>query len=233
MLANHDSQMLNQAFQTDRRVRIEEFLEADAANKLRLEIGASVDFQYACHLDGENVRLTEAELKAMSAGERTELNNRLMADAARGIGFFYGSKTLQSAGEAQAVLLADTLFDFVNSKPVLSLIREISGDADIASADAQLTRYGAGNYLTRHVDDITGDNRRLAYVLSLTERWHPDWGGLLQFYERSGEPRDAWAPGRNHLSLFDVSHVHSVTYVTPFAAAPRYSLTGWFRTAAQ
>jgi len=31
------------------------------------------------------------------------------------------------------------------------------------------------------------------------------------------------------LSLFDVRHVHSVTYVAPFAGAPRLSITGWFR----
>ena len=69
----------------------------------------------------------------------------------------------------------------------------------------------------------------MAYVLSLTERWHPDWGGLLQFFEDNGTPRDAWVPGWNVLSLFDVRHVHSVTYVAPFAGAPRLSITGWFR----
>ena len=52
---------------------------------------------------------------------------------------------------------------------------------------------------------------------------------LLQFFEDNGTPRDAWVPGWNVLSLFDVRHVHSVTYVAPFAGAPRLSITGWFR----
>ncbi len=37
-------------------------------------------------------------------------------------------------------------------------------------------------------------------------------------------------PAFNTMALFDIRHVHSVTYVTPFAKQPRLSLTGWFRT---
>jgi Rps23 Pro-64 3,4-dihydroxylase Tpa1-like proline 4-hydroxylase len=66
-------------------------------------------------------------------------------------------------------------------------------------------------------------------VFSATWGWHPDWGGLLQFYQEDGTPEDAWSPGFNTLSLFDTSYIHSVTYVTPFAQAPRLSLSGWFR----
>ncbi|WP_338456665.1 2OG-Fe(II) oxygenase family protein [uncultured Alteromonas sp.] len=36
-------------------------------------------------------------------------------------------------------------------------------------------------------------------------------------------------PEFNTLSLFDVKHIHSVTYVTPFAKQPRYALTGWIK----
>jgi Rps23 Pro-64 3,4-dihydroxylase Tpa1-like proline 4-hydroxylase len=52
---------------------------------------------------------------------------------------------------------------------------------------------------------------------------------LLQFFEDDGTPRDAWAPQFNSMSLFDVRHVHSVTFIAPFALEPRLSLTGWFR----
>jgi Rps23 Pro-64 3,4-dihydroxylase Tpa1-like proline 4-hydroxylase len=120
------------------------------------------------------------------------------------------------------------MFEYLNSPAMLGFIEQITGRRDIVRADAQYTRYSAGQYLTRHRDDIEGTTRRLAYVFGFTRRWHPDWGGLLQFYEDDGTPRDAWAPAFNRLSLFDIRHVHSVGYVTPFAGESRLSLTGWF-----
>ena len=68
----------------------------------------------------------------------------------------------------------------------------------------------------------------MANVITLRSGWHPDWGGWIKLYEDDGTPRDAWSPGLNVLSLFDVRHVHSVTYVAPYAKAPRLSVTGWF-----
>ncbi len=92
----------------------------------------------------------------------------------------------------------------------------------------QVTRYRPGHFLTRHNDVVPAEQRRVAYVLGFTPRWHPDWGGLLQFYRQDGVPQDAWAPGFNDLMLFDVHRVHAVTYVTPFAAEPRQAISGWF-----
>ena len=53
-------------------------------------------------------------------------------------------------------------------------------------------------------------------------------GFATKFYTADGIPRDAWTPRGGSLALFDVRHVHSVTYVTPWAGVPRLSLTGWF-----
>jgi Rps23 Pro-64 3,4-dihydroxylase Tpa1-like proline 4-hydroxylase len=52
---------------------------------------------------------------------------------------------------------------------------------------------------------------------------------LLQFYQDDGTPRDALTPSFNAMTLFDVKHVHAVTYVAPFASKPRLAISGWFR----
>ncbi|PHS51455.1 hypothetical protein C7Y69_04575 [Alteromonas sp. KS69] len=65
--------------------------------------------------------------------------------------------------------------------------------------------------------------------MNLAPKWHPDWGGLLQYFEPDGTTTESWSPEFNTLSLFDVKHIHSVTYVTPFAKQPRYALTGWIK----
>jgi Rps23 Pro-64 3,4-dihydroxylase Tpa1-like proline 4-hydroxylase len=155
------------------------------------------------------------------------------AAAAEGIGFFYSSYRLTASRRAAAVdalLRVHEMLDFLNSDEMLAFVSRVTGRDDLRRADGQVTAYTPGHYLTRHRDQVDSEERRLAYVLGLTEEWHPDWGGLLQFYDDDGTPRDAWAPRYNSLALFDVRHVHAVKYVTPYARKPRLSLTGWFHS---
>ncbi len=157
----------------------------------------------------------------------------IYAEAARGVGFLYGRFHLNEAKDIENNEDYDflyELFKFLNSDDMFSAINKITKIEGIKSADAQATSYRAGHFLTRHRDDLSGQERKLAYVMGFTEVWHPDWGGLLQFFEEDGTPRDAWAPMFNTLSLFDVSHIHSVTHIAPYAATPRLSITGWFRS---
>lgn len=114
------------------------------------------------------------------------------------------------------------------SPEVLDVMRAITGSSDFDDVTAQASQFRQGHYLTRHLDDVTGEQRKYAFVVGLTRAWHPDWGGLLQFFTKQGEPTASFSPGFNTLDLFDVTHVHSVTFVTPFARAPRFAVSGWF-----
>ncbi len=220
-----DPQAIRAAFAPERRARLVNVL----APEMAAQLGATLehDVSYATIIgtrSGPRVLFPD-ELAAMSPTDRKALSQEMMADAADGIGYHYHGH--QIPGSTHPVL--KQFEHWLNAPDTLGFIREVTGIADITSADAQATRYVGGHYLTRHLDDPANERRRLAYVFSFTERWHPDWGGLLQFYARNGTPRNAWAPAMNALALFEVSHVHAVTYVTPFAKAPRLSITGWFR----
>lgn len=174
---------------------------------------------------GQGTVLTPDALAQLTPAAREGLQRELHEAASQGVGFLYEGHQLRGSHDpALRVILAA-----VNAPETLERVRTLTGFGDITHADGQATRYRGGHFLTRHRDDLSGQARRVAYVLSLTARWHPDWGGLLQFFEDDGTPRDAWVPGWNVLSLFDVRHVHSVTYVAPFAGGPRLSVTGWFR----
>ncbi len=174
---------------------------------------------------GQGTVLTPDALAQLTPAAREGLQRELHEAASQGVGFLYEGHQLRGSHDPalRAILAA------VNAPETLERVRTLTGLGDITHADGQATRYRGGHFLTRHRDDLSGQARRVAYVLSLTARWHPDWGGLLQFFEDDGTPRDAWVPGWNVLSLFDVRHVHSVTYVAPFAGGPRLSVTGWFR----
>lgn len=231
--SNLDLNELATEFARDQRVRIPGILEPGIAERLAEHCELHVPYEYIYHVDGENRASSAEEMKTMDRNDQQILQSKLMDAAAEGVGFLYCGYMMGRASkdtDDENIQFLHSIFEYLNSDEMLSTISKISGYNDLKSADGQFTRYTGGQFLTRHLDDITAEGRRLAYVISFCRDWHPDWGGLLQFYEPDGTPRDAWCPGFNTLSLFDVRHVHSVSYVTPFAKRPRLSLTGWFRS---
>ncbi|MEO1659492.1 MAG: 2OG-Fe(II) oxygenase family protein [Pseudomonadota bacterium] len=212
------------AFRIDDRARLINALNPDTADRVASALEAQRDYNWMMAREGQSAELSEQQMSQLSEEARKELQDSLWADARMGRGFCYRGHRL--SGTADPVL--SEFNAMLNSEPVLSQIRTLTGDNRIAWADAQATRYDRGNYLTRHLDDPADEKRLYAYVFSFCRNWHPDWGGLLQFYQQDGTPREAWSPGFNALSLFSVRHIHSVTFVTPFAGQPRFSITGWF-----
>ena len=69
-----------------------------------------------------------------------------------------------------------------------------------------------------------------AYVLNMTPQWRWDWGGALLFSDRPGHVSEGYLPAFNALNIFAVPQPHLVEFVSPFAGAQRYSITGWFRS---
>ena len=229
---NLDRAALAEQFAVDERIRIENVLDADVAERIRDCCANHLHYDYLTHVDGKNVALTPEEMKNLDPQQLSELQQHIMAAAAEGVGFFYCGYQMGREPDNpgnEKIRFLHSVFDFLNSEEMLTFVADVSGRNDLLSADAQYTRYGAGQFLTRHIDELTSQMRRLAYVISFTRDWHPDWGGLLQFFEDDGTPRDAWAPVFNSMTLFDVRHVHAVTFVAPFLKQPRLSLTGWFR----
>ncbi len=228
-----DRAALAAEFARDGRLRVDNILAPEVAEKIREYCLSEVPFEYLSHVDGRNVAIPAEKLQKLSEAELADLQNKIFTAAAGGAGFFYCGYMLEHKkgdDESEALNYLHSVFDFLNSEEMLGFISEVSGRDDLKSADAQYTRYTHGQFLTRHRDDVGDQERRLAYVFSFSKNWHPDWGGLLQFFEDDGTPRDTWTPTFNSMSLFDIGHVHSVSYVTPFAPEPRLSLTGWFRS---
>lgn len=219
---NFDS--IRRQYQNDRRVRIEKVLLPALAESMASKL-SKLSYTNAFISEGINQTITHQDLQAMPDSQRQQFFQTLYAQAAQGVGFFYGRHQLLADKNSPL----DKVLSWLNSVDTLEQIKFITGHNDIDHASAQATQYIPGHFLTRHNDINPIEQRRIAYVLSLSKEWHPDWGGLLQFYQANGMPKDAWSPRFNSMALFDVSHVHAVTYVAPYARYPRYSITGWFR----
>lgn len=227
-----DKASLAARYGEDGRVRIEGLFETSVAERLRAACSSRLRYDFLFHMQGNNYVLSHAEMQQMTDEQARQMKEAVAQAASGGVGFYYCGYKLGRENrdtDDDELRFLHEVFDFLNGNEMLQLVRDITGVTELASADAQYTRYTPGHFLTRHRDDSTREDRRVAYVYSMSRGWHPDWGGLLQFFSDDGAPRDAWTPTFNALALFDVRHVHSVTFVTPFAREPRYSLTGWFR----
>jgi SM-20-related protein len=119
------------------------------------------------------------------------------------------------------------LTEFLNSPEFIAFGHAVTGEP-VTKVDAQATLYRPGHFLTQH-DDLGVGERRAAYTIGLTRMWRPDWGGQLMFHGPNGDIRRGFAPRFNVLTLFKVPMLHSVAAVAPYAAAPRYMITGWLR----
>jgi Rps23 Pro-64 3,4-dihydroxylase Tpa1-like proline 4-hydroxylase len=182
-------------------------------------------FDYAYIKDGRPTLSSSADLSVLSAQQQHNMRKSILELGSQGIGYLYARHPIDT--HSDNVLIA--VKKWLNDKKTLELVKNLTGKTDIKLASAQATRFSHGHFLTRHQDIHEIEQRRLAYVLNFSENWHPDWGGLLQFYETNGTPRDAWSPLFNSMAIFDVKHIHSVTYVAPLAMRPRLAITGWFR----
>ncbi|MEX2334669.1 MAG: 2OG-Fe(II) oxygenase family protein [Pseudohongiella sp.] len=227
-----DAALVKQKYQMDNRVRVHSFLDAEDASLLLQTLARETEFASAFNIDGANGSLSDKEMRQLAPAQIDELQQKIYQNAGEGAGFLYGRHDITGRSSAPGPARLRAFADILNSETLLDAVRHISGHDDISCASAQATRYLSGNFLTRHNDYHPDEGRLVAYVMNLSPEWHPDWGGLLQFYEQDGTPRDAWTPQFNTLTLFDVSHVHAVTFVAPYAKVPRFAITGWFRTKA-
>ena len=216
-------------FATEGHIRLNGALPPDQAAAIARAMDEMSGWKLTCAIGSGFTRLDPAELRGWPVEKRQELNTALMDAAQKGEGFTYMSRLLgaePSATGPQAVL--EDFNRAMMGPDMVSFVQQLTGKTGLARTSAQATRFGPGHYLTRHNDAPLGEGRQLAFVWGFTPRWHPDWGGMLQFYSDRGEPERAFAPGFNTLDLFTVQKVHAVTYVAPFAGSFRSVVSGWY-----
>ncbi|HEX8213953.1 MAG TPA: 2OG-Fe(II) oxygenase family protein, partial [Allosphingosinicella sp.] len=223
-----------EAFASTGRVQLSPFLKEQCAEALLDHVRGRSDWHLVLNAGAKVFEIDRAGQAAMEAGQRERMEMMVAAAARSGFQYRFESVRVpdEEAARSERGSLLDRFASFMSSEPVLDLLRAITLAQDISFADAQATSYSPGHFLTTHDDAVEGKQRRAAYVLGLTREWRAEWGGLLMFHDPAGDIEQAYLPRMNVLNLFTVPALHSVSLVAPFAAEPRYSVTGWLRAAA-
>ncbi|WP_425984361.1 2OG-Fe(II) oxygenase [Brevundimonas sp. TWP1-2-1b1] len=211
------------------RTQIDGILALNDAQGL-YEAATTADYNVVTRRGKGHVDLPAAWLASLSPDQKQALGQAVQASAQTNFQYLYDNHPIYDLVEAgQAAPVWSDLLAFLNDEAFLNLMRDVTGEPRIALADAQLTRYRPGHFLTEHDDHADGKNRFFAYVLNLTPVWRIEWGGLLAFHGADGNVAEAFTPRFNTLNLLKVPTPHSVTQVALSAAADRISVTGWLR----
>jgi Rps23 Pro-64 3,4-dihydroxylase Tpa1-like proline 4-hydroxylase len=222
-----DAKQLATAYRTHGRLQIRDFLAEPGAAALHRELADSQHWRLTVNRGEVIYDFHPDEVAAWPARKAELLDQAVVMGGRSGFQFRY---EVIRIGKAPSPLLA-AFADFMSSPGVVRFMRVLTGEQGIDFADAHASRYRPGHFLTTHDDRAELMGRRAAYVLNLTPNWRPDWGGLLQFFDAEGNVSRAFAPGFNVLTIFRVPQPHSVGWVNPLAAEPRYAITGWLRAA--
>ena len=229
-----DTAALAAAFARDRRIQVRDVLTQASARTVHRILAEDTPWGLAWQAGAQGPeRLRRDALAAIPAAERQARSQATMA-AMRGrdYAFAYASYPMVEGylGKWNPDGPHDLLLEYINDRPVLDLVRAITGLPGLVKADAQATLYAPNQFLAVHNDEHSGESRRIAYVLHFcAEDWRPDWGGYLNFFDDDGDVIAGYRPRFNALNLFAVPQRHHVSFVPPFAPVARYAITGWFR----
>jgi Rps23 Pro-64 3,4-dihydroxylase Tpa1-like proline 4-hydroxylase len=229
-----DVAALAKAFARDRRLQVRNLLTEASARIVQRILAEDTPWGLSWQAGAQGPeRIARDALAAMPAAERqARLQAAMVAMRGSGYAFSYWSYPMVDAyvGKWNPDGPHDLLLEYINDRPVMDLVRAISGMPDLVKADAQATLYAPNHFLAVHNDEHASAGRRIAYVLNLcAEDWRLDWGGYLNFYDDDGDVIAGYRPRFNALNLFAVPQKHNVSFVPPFAAVARYAITGWFR----
>lgn len=218
-------------FGLDGRVQIPDFLEKSVADRIFQYLTTETQWVLIFNRDGKRTDLDMETVNRMSPEKQRQLAHSIHRNARDQFQYLYKSFPMheQYLNNKGKYAFTDTICEFLNSPDFLTFGKEVTGRNDIEFADAQATLYAPGHFLTTHDDNVSGENRCAAYIISFTPNWNPDWGGNLVFHDHVGNIEGAFRPLYNSISFIRIGQNHAVSYVAPFASAPRVSITGWLR----
>ena len=227
-ITTHDSA---REFQLRGRVQIPDFFDENVANQIFKYLTTEIRWTLIFNRDGERIDLDMETIDRMSQEKQMQLAQSIHRDAREKFQYLYKSFPMYKhyRNNKGNFSFTDSICEFLNSAEFLMFGKEVTGRKDIEFADAQATLYGPGHFLTTHDDDVSGKNRCAAYIIGFAPNWNPDWGGNLVFHDDVGNIEGAFRPLFNSISFIRIGQNHAVSYVTPFASAPRVSITGWLR----
>jgi SM-20-related protein len=208
--------------------RVDDIWSATFAEKVIQNIVRNIAFVNHFIVDGEQMQLTDEQLKNLDREKQQALFQRIHLQASQGQGHLYAKRECDNnSPQIDVGALKDTI-TWLGAEPTLDMISDITGKKPLTDSSCTITRFSQGQFLTTNTFTKLEEKSKIGFILDLTPDWKADWGGLLQLHAEDGEPAIAFTPKFNNLILFDASRPFSISYLAPYIKYYKYSLMGWF-----
>jgi len=126
-------------------------------------------------------------------------------------------------------LIEQNIRGALESPNFLELLNNITGMNLTKLSTLFMSKYRSGHFLSPHSDKGNG---KIAFVISLSKDWKPQYGGLLHFLnEDRTQIIETLCPVFNNMVIFkvdDIEKPHFVSHVAPNVIFNRISISGWF-----
>jgi Rps23 Pro-64 3,4-dihydroxylase Tpa1-like proline 4-hydroxylase len=126
-------------------------------------------------------------------------------------------------------LIEQNLRHLLESKDFINFLNSVTNMNLTKLTTMFMSKYRSGHFLSPHSDKGNG---RLAFVISLSKDWKPQYGGLLHFLSQDRETIiDTYCPIFNNMIIFGVDELdqpHFVSHVSPHVLFNRISIGGWY-----
>lgn len=225
-----DWEALARDFQVNQRIQIRDVLKEECAERIWQCLTRETPWRLAYHDGKAPAVLMADELEAKTPEERAELESGILKRATNELSYVYKIYPMVDAYLAKddPDLFLHKVLEFINSEHYLNFIKTVTGVPEIKKGNAHAACYHYNQFLSCHNDYMPDEGRRAASVLNFTKDWKPDWGGYMQFYDDDFNIELGLLPRFNALNMFLPPQEHSVSFVTPFTGAPRYTVTTFF-----
>jgi len=172
-----DPHELSKQFAYGDRLQIDDFLELPDAKKLSESLD-TLDWRLVLNSGTRHVDLHPDQLAALRPDQQAAILAEVKKNAIHNFQYLYENYPVADIAEAGQLdhRVLKTAYETMNSEAVRGFLAKVTGEKT-DFCDMQATRYSRGHFLTIHSDTAAGKNRKLAYVLSLTDEWSPTWGG--------------------------------------------------------
>jgi len=149
------------------RTQIDRFLNEASAHALH-QVAYSETYNVVSRRTTGHMDMSQQWLDMLTPPQKQGLAQAIQKAATSDFQYLYDNYPIYDAvQDGSAPPVWKTVCDFLNGDTFLALMRDVTGEARIAMADAQLTRFRRGHFLTEHSDAAEGKNRYYAYVLNL------------------------------------------------------------------
>jgi SM-20-related protein len=232
MFADHCAKAVREGLRERTRCQVQAALPPSLAQSLgsALSLPRGIGWELTAKLGQETRNIPMERLGALQKAERLEVTATIVEQARHSFQFQFWELPLRLDAHKRFEGAAPALADFAHwlaSADARLVWEELTGLKNIVHVVAFASRYDPGHFLLPHTDAVNGESRRYAFVINLSGRWRPEWGGQLQFLSDDGQIAESMLPIFNSLVVFEVPQLHQVSYIAPYALMPRLAISGW------